>query len=335
MIPDSIHPKETPKTLDEAADRIEALESELFETRGRLAREIQARKDTERGVRQSREEWERTFDAIEDYVTILDPEKRILRMNRAISKAFNCDPKDAAGAYCHQVLWNRSLPCKNCPATLVQEDLLPHTTEFENRRVGKHFLVSASPVFDEGGNFLGIVHITKDITFQKEAEKALLKAYDQLEEKVRERTAELDFKSGHLEEANTALRMMLKAREEDRRELEERMVSNLQKLVLPYLDQLRRGRMTPGQRECVRILDGNIQEIISPFASTLSSTALNLTPREIQIANLVKNGRTNKEMAELLGVSLRAIEFHRENIRGKLGLKNSKANLRSHLLSSY
>ena len=86
--------------------------------------------------------------------------------------------------------------------------------------------------------------------------------------------------------------MMLKAREVNRRELEKHMLFKLQKLVLPYLDQLRQGGMTPGQRACINIFENNIEEIISPFASALSSTVLNLTPREIQIANLVKNGKT-------------------------------------------
>jgi DNA-binding CsgD family transcriptional regulator len=83
----------------------------------------------------------------------------------------------------------------------------------------------------------------------------------------------------------------------------------------------------------VAVLESNIEQIMSPFASTLSSPSLNLTPREIQIANLIKSGRTTKEMAGLLNISARAVEFHRENIREKLGLKNQKANLRSHLLS--
>jgi DNA-binding CsgD family transcriptional regulator len=199
--------------------------------------------------------------------------------------------------------------------------------------MGKYFLVSASPIFNDGGRLEGFVHVTKDITLQKNAEKKLIEAYDSLERKVRERTAELALKSSNLEEANTALRLMLKAREEDRRELETRMLSSVHKLVRPYLDCLRQGHLTAVQKEYVAVLESNIEQIMSPFASTLSSPSLNLTPREIQIANLIKSGRTTKEMAGLLNISARAVEFHRENIREKLGLKNQKANLRSHLLS--
>ena len=308
-------------------------ENELAATRRRLEAEKEAHRRTESHLRLAREEWERTFDAIDDFITILTPDKKILRLNRAIAEAFDCKRAEAVGTHCYEAFWSRSQTCKGCPTAKVLKDHKPHFAEFENRRVNKRFLVSASPIISPSGTLEGIVYVTKDITFKKKAEEKLLRAYDDLEQKVKERTAELDFNSRHLEEANTALRMMLKAREEDRREIEARMMANIHKLIHPCIDQLRRTSLSGTQRETVNQLEEHLKQILSPFATNLSSPVLNLTPREIQIANMVKNGKTNKEMAAFFAVSARAVEFHRENIRRKLGLTGSKVNLRTHLMT--
>ena len=83
----------------------------------------------------------------------------------------------------------------------------------------------------------------------------------------------------------------------------------------------------------IGIIESNLNTIISALVPKLSSKYLGLTSKEIQVASLVKEGKTSKEIAELLNVSVRAVEFHRDNIRTKFGLKNKKVNLRSHLLS--
>ena len=84
----------------------------------------------------------------------------------------------------------------------------------------------------------------------------------------------------------------------------------------------------------INILDSNLSNMISPFISKLSSKFINLTPMEIRVANLVKEGQTNKEIADIMCLSKNTIMFHRYNIRRKLGLKNKKINLRSHLLTN-
>ena len=161
-----------------------------------------------------------------------------------------------------------------------------------------------------------------DITAWKEAEKGLKK-----------REEELKIKSQNLEELNTALRVLLKQREEDREELEGKVLSNIKEFVLPYVERMHHSKMSARDKAFVGILESNLKEILSPFSRKLSSRYLHLTPKEIQIANFVKEGRTSKEIAEILNVSKSAVDIHRYRLRNKLGLNNQKANLRTHLVT--
>jgi DNA-binding NarL/FixJ family response regulator len=172
------------------------------------------------------------------------------------------------------------------------------------------------------------IALHKNIMQQK-----LKEAHDMLERRVEERTRELRIKSENLEEMNTALKVLLKKREEDKNELEEKVIYNVKELILPFLEKLKRSKLDHRQQTCVDIIASNLNDIVAPFAKTLSTRYLNLTPSEIQIANLVKHGKTTKDIADLLNLSTRTIESHRDSIRQKLGIKNKRANLRTHLMS--
>jgi DNA-binding CsgD family transcriptional regulator len=107
----------------------------------------------------------------------------------------------------------------------------------------------------------------------------------------------------------------------------------VKELIDPYLERLKRTRLTTTQQTLIDIMESNLNNITSPFISKLSSKYFNLTSMEIKVADLVKAGKTNKEIAELLYVSKNTILFHRHHIRRKLQLMNKKINLRAHLLS--
>jgi len=153
------------------------------------------------------------------------------------------------------------------------------------------------------------------------------------EESLKKRELELQMKSQSLEEANTALKVLLKHREEDKIALEEQVSVNVKKLVLPYLVDLKHRKLMDNQLACVEIIEKHLHDIVSPFLRNLSSSYLDLTPREIQIAGLVKDGKTTKEITDLLNISATAVDFHRKNLRSKFGIKNKKTNLRSYLSS--
>jgi PAS domain S-box-containing protein len=191
----------------------------------------------------------------------------------------------------------------------------------------KNILVSAVL---EGDNISGML---MDISERKKAEEALKKSHGVLEYRVAERTQELSSKTRNLEEVNTALQILLQKRDEDRKDLEERLLGNVKELALPYLQKMKGKIKGDKLNSYLNILESNLNNIISPFSQKLSAKYLNLTPAEIEIADLVKHAKSTKEIADLLNISGKTVETHRVNIRKKLGITNKKANLRTYLLS--
>ena len=159
------------------------------------------------------------------------------------------------------------------------------------------------------------------------------KAGKELEHQVNEKTMELMDKTKNLEEVNTALRVLLNKRDEDKKELEKKVLLNVGEMIEPYLNKLKKTKLDDMQRTYLGIIESNLNDIISPFVCGVSINLLNFTPTELQVANLVKQGKTTKEIASILNLSAKTIEFHRDNIRKKLGINNRKINLRTHLLS--
>ncbi|NPV04111.1 MAG: PAS domain S-box protein [Syntrophaceae bacterium] len=153
------------------------------------------------------------------------------------------------------------------------------------------------------------------------------------EETLRTMAEELKSKTHALEEMNAALRVLLKQREEDKTDLEKRILASVKELVIPHLRELKKS--LSGQKDLTRlqILESNLQGIMSPFAQKLSMQFLNLTQKEIQVANLIKEGKTTKEIAQFMDLSKFAIDTHRAHLRRKLGLTNKRVNLRTYLSS--
>jgi DNA-binding CsgD family transcriptional regulator/GAF domain-containing protein len=162
---------------------------------------------------------------------------------------------------------------------------------------------------------------------------ACLVEIKKVRQKLEEKTVELENRRRDLDEINTALRVLLNKRDEDRLELEDDFLINVKELIQPYLKNLRQTKLNDLQKGYIDALESNLRNILSPLVRRLSSKNLCLTSAELQIANLVIDGKRTKEIAPLLNVSEKTIDVHRKNIRKKLGLRNTKANLRAHLLS--
>lgn len=175
----------------------------------------------------------------------------------------------------------------------------------------------ASPFCNSKGKIVGSVESVRDITDRKQYEDAINK-----------REKELGNKTCELEDMNAALRVLLKQRESDRKEFEEKILTNIKVLILPHIEQLKMQLRAGENRRRIDILESNLKEIVSPFARTLSAVYSNLTNREIQIANLIKEEKTTKEITEVLNLSESAVNIHRYRIRQKLNI-DKRQNLRT------
>jgi PAS domain S-box-containing protein len=205
-------------------------------------------------------------------------------------------------------------------------------------------------IFDSNGHTVAIEGIVTDITQRKNIEEQLKEHRNKLEELVKKRTTELQImneelyeeiverkkiedklknKSRIVEELNIALKVLLQQIKEDKKSLEQRLLYNIKNLVLPYLEKTKTSRMDEQQRSYLAIMETNLNEIVSPFLNEVLQ--LNLSPRETQTASLIKDGKTTKEIASIMGVAPSSVDFYRKNIRDKLNLTNQKVNLQSYL----
>ena len=162
----------------------------------------------------------------------------------------------------------------------------------------------------------------EEITALKLAEEALKQSQEELFEQKQS-----------LEETNIALKVLLKQREEDKLELEKKVLANVKDLVLPYVEKLKNARLKPKEKTLVEIVEDHLNDVISPLLQSFANAKILLTPQEMQIASLVKDGKTSKEIANILNVAETTVNFHRKNLRKKFGLTNKQSNLRSYLIS--
>ena len=178
------------------------------------------------------------------------------------------------------------------------------------------------PVQDGEGNFLGRRMSNRDITQSKRFEREL-----------EDQRLELVEKTDHLERANHALKAMLDHREIERQSIEASIMANLKRHVLPYTDQLVGMHLGPKAQSCLEIINRNIEELITPLNTSLTTAYQALTPVETAVADLIRLGKGTKEIANLQNISPSTVAIHRNKIRKKLGLVNSKTNLQTYLRS--
>ncbi len=254
------------------------------------------------------------LDSIQDGVSVLDTNFHTLYMNASLRHIYA--ESDVIGHICYRAYHHLKTHCDRCPALRAIQTKQPQTDiiAFEGIIHGWHQLY-AIPLLDSDGNVFLIIEYARDIT--------LLRA---IEENLNELTSRFEA----LEKQNEILRQILIQREQYQAELEQTISTNVERFIKPSLAYLKKSV----RQQDVELVTGLIDEIIYPITKKRPDAAARLTPREMQVAALIKEGHTSKEIADQLCVTAKAVDFHRANIRKKLNLSR-ETNLRSYLETQF
>jgi PAS domain S-box-containing protein len=296
-----------------------------------VAQDLIELKRAEEELKKERDYFENVLDNSADAIGIVDSRGRFLRWNKRAEELFGYSFEELKGKSAFDLYADRP----ELDRMLSELRRKGYVRDYEisiQRKDGRivPFGMSISVLRDKGRT-IGSVCVARDLTQIKQAQQALQKINEKLEQRVQERTRELTRANRKLEEANIALRVLLEKKDENKRTFEENMVFNVKQLIQPCLQELKNSRLSDRQRFYLDMIESQIEEVISPLNKTLAYS-YGLTPTEMQLADLIRQGKVTKEIAESLNLSKRTVDTHRHNIRRKLGISNKSVNLRTFLL---
>lgn len=286
-----------------------------------VARDITDRIEMERSLRESEERFRTIFESARDCIYIKNLDLEYVFVNPCMEKVlglpageivgrkdggFFMDGHDARSIDAGRSVLAGNVVEGECSRHVDGEVLTFHVVEF--------------PMRDSLSRITGLCGMARDITDRKRFEEQLL---------AKER--ELAHQARYLEEMNITLKVLLDSREKEKRHAREVVVSRARKLVYPYLEKMEACSLDDECRLYLNIVRANLDDILDPPGTTVSQQYLSFTPMEMRIADLIKQGKSTKEIASILGVSPFAVSFHRTNMRKKCGLLNEKKNLRTYL----
>ena len=308
----------------------------------RIGNDVTAQKKAAEALKESEEILKAIINGSPIPQFVVDRNHKVMYWNKALEELTGVSGEEMIGTNAHlRIFYGQERPCL---ADLAIDDKTEEISRWYPGKSGRSGLIddayevtdliripgkeekwlhfTAALIRDSKGIVIGAVETLEDITERTHAIETLKK-----------REHDLEVKSVNLTEAYTALKVLVQHKEEDKETLESTILANVRELVLPYVDKLESTRPSESQKLYINIVRSNLNDIISPFLQKMSAVDSRLTPTELQVAGLIKAGRSSKEIAEILNIGTGTVENHRKRIRGKLGLNNKKVNLHSYLHS--
>jgi PAS domain S-box-containing protein len=332
-----------------------------------ISRDITKRKEASVALARAEAKYRDIFENAVEGIYRSVPAGRYVEANPAFARIFGYDSPEEMKAAVNDIgrqLYSDPEIRRECVRIVEEQGHGNYEIGIRRKDGSKGWVFNnVRAVRDAQGKTLCYEGFVEDITDRKQMEEELRKAHNELEGRVRERTAELarlnetlrldiekrmgveealrqreselEIRSRKLEDLNTTLRTLLEQRDQDRNLLEERVIANINKLIMPALEKLKATSISRHAASFVGLLETNLKEIVSPFSRQLTVQSASLTQTEIQIANCIMQGMRSKEIAVMMKLSKGTIDFYRNNIRKKLGIRNQKANLQSYLLAHF
>ncbi len=294
-----------------------------------LKRWIHARASAESGENGRREmvrEFEQFFTYIfngsPDGISILDLDYTILGVNTAMERWY-AHAGAIVGRKCHEVYHVRASPCESCPTAACllsgrpQTGLVPYE---DPARVRGTQELSVFPLFDDAGKLFCLIEYVREITDLNEEQRTI--------ENLKRR---IQFQDQTLHEQEAALEVLLRRSDRAERRIAHDMAANLNQAVAPLLARIKERLAGTEHLSDLEELESRLRRIASPLMGRLATFNHEFTPREREIATMLSEGKTSKEIAESLCLTIKAVDFHRMNLRRKLHLDGSSQSLAARL----
>jgi PAS domain S-box-containing protein len=273
-------------------------------------------------------------EQVEDPICRFDKDLRLLFFNEATCQRFDRNADELETARFTDLLSTDQIDSfERCLTGLDDErqtGLFEHALNSGDS--GRRWLQwSLRVLLDDAGRPAEYQAVGRDITVRMGIEDTLRKSNRALEQQREADNRDLADKTAQLAELETTLKVILRYQEADRDSVQQSVISNVQGLILPFVERVRNCLNDPKAVAYLEVVETGLADIVSPFMRRMASTFANLTPAEIRVSHFIKQGLTTKEIAELLNLSTRTIEAYRNSIRKKMGIANRKVNLRSYL----
>jgi DNA-binding CsgD family transcriptional regulator/PAS domain-containing protein len=264
------------------------------------------------------------FNRSKDGISILDLDLTILGANSAI-ESWYAHAAPVVGKKCYQVYHGRERPCESCPSMIAVRTGRPEigVVPYEGPEARGEQELSVFPLFDDNRRMFCLIEYVRDITSMQDEEKTI--------ENLKRR---IQFQDQTLFEQEAALTVILRQGHKVEKRVARDITNNINILIDPLVARLKSLLKGKDGYQEIELLEARLRDVSSPLMSRLSRANAGFTLREMEVASLLQSGKSSKTIAQLLSISIKAVDYHRMNIRKKLGLHDSGKSLQSFLLEA-